>query len=322
MSITIGRLWSHPVKSMLGQPVDEVALSPGGLVGDRAYGFVDVESGRLVSAKHPRKYGALLTCTAAFTSTPQPGAAPPPVRVTFPDGSVVEGDLGEIAKHASALLGREVRMVTEVEPGVPFEEVWPELEGFGPDALADALVIPGAEEDGQRVIGLPAGIAAPGTMLDFAPLHFLTTSTLRAMAGEHPGGVWDERRFRANLVIEDDSPAGELAEDVWCGSDLLIGDEVRIHVVAPTPRCVMTTLAQGHGADALAADRDILRTVARANNRALGELGRFACAGAYAEVVTPGVVRVGDPVRVVPRASDTSPLAEAIAMLSKGLSGG
>lgn len=321
MSITIGRLWSHPVKSMLGQPVDEVTLSSRGLVGDRAYGFLDVETGRLVSAKHPRKYGAMLTCSASFTATPQPDAAPPPVRVSFPDGSVVEADVGEIAKHASALLGREVRMVTEVEPGVPFEEVWPEMEGFGPDMLADALAIPGAEEDGQRVIGLSAGIAAPGTMLDFAPLHFLTTSTLRAMANEHPDGAWDERRFRPNLLIDDDSPAGELAEDAWLGSELLIGDQVRIHVVAPTPRCVMTTLAQGQGADALAHDSGILRTVARANNRTLGELGRFACAGAYAEVVTPGVIRVGDPVRVVERSTDVSPMGEAIAMLIKGLPG-
>ncbi len=322
MSNTIARLWSHPVKSMLGQPVDEVTLSSAGLVGDRAYGFVDVESGRLVSAKHPRKYGAMLTCSATFISTPRPDAAPPPVRVSFPDGTVVEGDLTQIAKQVSVLLGREVRMVTEVEPGVPFEEVWPELEGFGPDALADALVIPGAEEDGQRVIGLPVGIAAPGTLLDFGPLHFLTTSTLRAMAAEHPDGTWDDRRFRPNLLIDDDSPAGGLAEDAWLGSDLLIGDQVRIHVVAPTPRCVMTTLAQGQGADALPADSGILRTVARANNRAIGELGRFACAGAYAEVVVPGVIRVGDPVRVVERASQTSPMGEAIAMLSKGLSGG
>ncbi len=37
------------------------------------------------------------------------------------------------------------------------------------------------------------------------------------------------------------------------------------------------------------------------------------------EVVTPGVIRTGDPVHVVERVSDRSPIAEAIAMLSQVL---
>lgn len=317
MSISVSRLWHHPVKSMQGEVVDEVVLGPGGLVGDRAYGFVDVETERLVSAKHPKRYGAMLTCAATFAQPPRTDAPTPPVRVTFPDGTVVDGDEDEITRRVGALLGREVRMVTSVPAGVPYEEVWPELEGFGPDALADALQITASDEAGERIVGIPTGIGAPGTLLDLSPLHVLTTSTLRAMAAEHPGGTWDDRRFRPNILFDDDEPVEGLAEDGWFGSDLLIGDEVRIHIVAPTPRCVMITLEQGD----LGRDHDILRTVARANNRPLGELGRFACAGAYAEVVTPGVVRSGDAVRVVEAESETSPLAEAVAMLSQGLRG-
>lgn len=317
MSITVSRLWHHPVKSMKGEIVDEVVLGPGGLVGDRAYGFVDRETERLVSAKHPKRYGRMLECAASFTRPPQVDAPPPPVRVTFPDGAVVEGDEEEITRRVGELLGREVEMVTSVPPGVPYEEVWPELEGFGPDALASALEITKADESGERIVGIPTGIGAPGTLLDLSPLHILTANALRAMAAEHPDGVWDDRRFRPNILFEDDAEGDGLVEDAWFGSDLLIGDEVRIHVVAPTPRCIMITLEQ----DGLGRDHGILRTVARANNRRLGDLGQFACLGAYAEVVTPGVVRTGDPVRVVAPERETSPFAEAIAMLSAGLRG-
>lgn len=315
MGITVSRLWQHAVKSMQGQVVDEVVLGPGGLLGDRAYGFLDVETGRLVSAKHPKRYGAMLACTAEFVHPPRVDAPIPPVRVSFPDGSTIEGDVDQIAKHVSTLLGREVRMVTSVDPGVSYEEVWPVLEGFGPDALAEALTITKSDEAGEHIVGIPLGIGSPGTLLDLSPMHVLTTSTLRAMAAEHPAGQWDERRFRPNIVFDDDGATDGLAEDAWFGSDLLIGDSVRIHIVAPTPRCVMTTLAQ----PGLPHDSDILRTVAQTNNRSLGELGNFACAGAYAEVIVPGIVCTGDPVRVVERASPTSPLADAVAMLSEGL---
>lgn len=317
MSISVSRLWHHPVKSMQGQVVDEVVLGPGGLVGDRAYGFVDVETERLCSAKHPKRYGALLTCSAAFAHPPRTDAPVPPVRVTFPDGTTVDGDQEEITRRVTELLGRAVRMVTSVPDGTTYEDVWPELEGFGPDALPDALEIDPSDEAGERIIAVPTGIATPGTMLDLSPLHILTTSTLRALAAEHPDGVWDDRRFRPNILFEDDEAGDSTVEDEWFGSDLLIGDQVRIHVVAPTPRCVMITLEQGD----LARDHDLLRTVARANNRRLGDLGAFACAGAYAEVVTPGVVRAGDQVRLVEGERETSPFAEAVAALSAGLQG-
>lgn len=320
MSITVGRLWHHPVKSMQGEVVDEVVLGPGGLVGDRAYGFLDLETDRLCSAKHPKRCGALLGCRATFAHPPRTDAPAPPVRVTFPDGTTVEGDEVEIAARVSALLGYEVRMVSSVPAGVVYEDVWPELEGFGPDAFFRSLQITDAADDpaGERILGIPPGMAAPGTLLDLAALHVLASSTLGALAAEHPDGDWDERRFRANIVFDDEGEHGDgYVEDGWIGSDLMIGEQARVHVVAPTPRCVMPTLEQ----PGLAHDHEILRTVARVNRRSLGELGKFACAGVYAEVVTPGVVRTGDRVSVVESAAESSPLGDAVAMISAGMRG-
>lgn len=329
MTVTVGRLWHHPVKSMRGEMVDEVVLGPGGLIGDRAYGFVDLETERLVSAKHPKRYGALLNCQASFTRPPRVDEPTPPVRVSFPDGSVIDGSTEDgpelIARQVSALLGREVRMVTGVAPGVTYEEVWPELAGFGPADFYGAMQVNRAEDDeaGERILAVPAGMAAPDTLLDLAALHVMAASTLSSLAQLHPLGKWDDRRFRPNILFDDEGaePAsaggldGRYAEDSWIGCDLRIGHQVRVHVVAPTLRCPMPTLAQGE----LPRDGDILRTLVRESSRQLGELGKFPCAGAYAEVVTPGVVRTGDPVEITATVATESALASAVEMIGAGL---
>ena len=67
---------------------------------------------------------------------------------------------------------------------------------------------------------------------------------------------------------------------------LAIGDEVRLSITGPCPRCVMTTLPQGD----LPRDPDILRTAARHNH---------VHVGVYAAVVRGGMIRRGDSVRRV-----------------------
>jgi uncharacterized protein YcbX len=54
---------------------------------------------------------------------------------------------------------------------------------------------------GDRIIGVPVAMAAPGTMLDLAALHILATNTLRTLAASHPDGDWDPRRMRPNMLI-------------------------------------------------------------------------------------------------------------------------
>jgi hypothetical protein len=318
MSVRVGQLWHYPVKSMQGEPTDEIILGPAGVIGDRAYGFVDIEAGRLVSAKHPKRYGPILECRAVFTTAPVLDGDLPPVRVTFPDGVTVDGDHDEITARVGKLLGCEVRLATvEVDGDVLVEEVWPDLEGFGPVDFYRMLQI-GTEADdpaGERMIGFPPAMAAPGTLNDLAAMHVLATSTLATLAAEHPGGRWDARRFRPNILFDDGNEAGDNGEDGWIGQDLRIGAEARITVLAATPRCIMTTLGQAD----LSRDPEVLRTMARANRRPLGPFGLFAAAGAYAEVVTPGTVRVGDPVAVEPSAATDGPLANVMAAMASAL---
>jgi uncharacterized protein len=127
----------------------------------------------------------------------------------------------------------------------------------------------------------PFAVLAPGTLFDAAPIHFVTTSSLRAIGA-------DAKRFRPNFVIETDGEG--FVENEW--KRVRIGDVI-LKVFEPTPRCVVPSLAQP-GVDA---DLSVLkRLVARNRLYVESAKGTFACLGAYALVEKTGEVRVGDSV--------------------------
>jgi uncharacterized protein YcbX len=134
--------------------------------------------------------------------------------------------------------------------------------------------------------------------VDLAQVHVLAASTLRQLADEHPGGGWDPRRMRPNILVDD---GGLLAiEDDWLSCDVHLGGQAVVHLAILTPRCVMTTLPQ----PGLPKDAAILKAIARLGLKDLPFFGQSACAGWYADIVSPGVVRRGDPIdveRVAPR---------------------
>jgi uncharacterized protein YcbX len=139
----------------------------------------------------------------------------------------------------------------------------------------------------------------PGTFFDYGVVHLVTTATLDHLSELYPAGRFDPRRFRPNVLVDSAGDAG-FVENAWIGKTIAIGDDVRIRVTDPCPRCVMTTLAQ----EDLPADPGILRTAAR-HNRMVGGEGRgpdgvyAASIGVYGAVARGGTVRRGDPVRVL-----------------------
>jgi len=76
---TVVSLWRYPVKSMMGEELNACEVTERGLCGDRAYGLVDQETGKLASAKHPRKWGRLFDFRADFVEPPRLGTPTPPV---------------------------------------------------------------------------------------------------------------------------------------------------------------------------------------------------------------------------------------------------
>ena len=77
-------LWRYPVKSMLGEELHATYVTDGGLLGDRVYAVMDQSTGKVASAKYPRKWGTLIACHASFLEPPRLGAQLPTVRIALP----------------------------------------------------------------------------------------------------------------------------------------------------------------------------------------------------------------------------------------------
>jgi uncharacterized protein len=273
---------------MQGETPREVTVDAAGVVGDRAYALVDGQSGAVASAKDPRRWADLLGFSARFSAEPGRGQ---PVTITLPGGATVSSTDPDIDRQLSSAAGRTVTLSGAPATGASYDEVWPDIDGLAPQEFVTSLQT-GQTSAGEVVTALPVGMLAPGTFQDVAPVTILTTASLRAARRLHPAGDWDPRRFRTTILIDADGDF--FVENDWLGRTLTIGT-VRLSVFAPTPRCVMVTLAQPD----LGTDREVLRTVARHNRAEVPGAGRFACLGAYASADMGGTIRVGDSVELV-----------------------
>src|SRR5438270_13918671 len=117
MPTTVGTLETlsrFPVKSLLGETPASVDLTESGIVGDRAWGLVDVETGKVASAKHPRMWSALLGLRATYADGPGAGNA---LRIELADGTTVGSNDDDVDKRLSAAIGRDVHLTAEVPTG-------------------------------------------------------------------------------------------------------------------------------------------------------------------------------------------------------------
>ena len=283
---TVARIRRYPVKSMLGEDVPDSFVTERGLLGDRAFGVVDADTGKLASAKRPRLWGSLLSFSASFDEPLTPDGPLPPAGIIFPDGAMRSTADPSIDEELTRRLGRSVRLAASHTDMIYMEEVW--RGDLKDDAKPYGPVI--GDDHGQTMIQVPASIGVPGGFFDATAVHLLTTSTLRRLAEHSPDSRFEPERFRPNLVI--DVPDGDgFVENDWPEHTVAIGDAVRLEILMRVPRCVVTTLAQGE----LPQDPEILRTVAR-HNKASAFVSDYPCVGVYANVAGSGTIRVGDPV--------------------------
>lgn len=292
VGVIIDQLWRFPVKSMLGERLDEIEVTERGVVGDRSYALLDGVDGKVVSAKNPRKWAKVLELEARFVDPPTSGGEVPPVVVSFPDGSEVRSDDATADAVLSSFLGRDVHLTSSPPGEVTMEETWPDIEGLAPASFIESTRIE-TEHPDDVVSDIQMAMAAPpGTFFDLATLHLLTTSTLDTLTRAYPDGRFDVRRYRPNVLVR--SADDGYVENGWVGSQVHLGTGgAAMQVSFPTMRCIMTTMAQGD----LPSDTGLLRTIARENRLPIGG-GTWACAGVYGGVAAPGPVRVGDPVTV------------------------
>jgi uncharacterized protein len=102
---SVAAVWRYPVKSMIGEQLNDSSVTERGLAGDRAYALVDVETGKVISAKNPRKWGNLFEFRAAFVEPPKDTHALPAARITFPDGANATTDEADIDERRQSRSG-------------------------------------------------------------------------------------------------------------------------------------------------------------------------------------------------------------------------
>lgn len=262
----ITELRAYPVKSLAGQTLDDVAVEPWGLAGDRRWALVD-QSGESVTA---REVPALLGLRAEQVDEDT-------IRIHDRDGGSILVDtplgLGPVPVSHSRQgfanpADEDVNWWIAERVGQPLRLVWQE----------DPTV--------RRVSGAHGGQDRDVLSLaDAGPLLLTSeTSLTRLQAwvdeGDQPLQL-SMVRFRPNVVIDGQEP---FAEDSWATVRL---GEVTFRTAELCDRCVMTT----YDPHTLAKSPEPIATLAR-HRRWDGK----TWFGTRLVPLGEGVLRVGDPV--------------------------
>jgi uncharacterized protein YcbX len=228
----IAEIWRYPVKSMLGEQLDQASVDSGGIQGDRRWAVVDKESGVSLSAK---RYVDLLGCQA-WTSDAG-------VMIRLPDGGEYPVDSVDVSHGLSDLLGRAVTTRSA--------EATEKIQHEFPTAVTEGKGEPFLYEPETKAF------------FDCAPLQLLTTATLRKLQQLLPNSVIHPARFRPNFLVETEET--EFVENDWVNNDITLGS-LRCHVYDDTRRCIMVAVGQGD----LARDTEVIRTILRRNEGRAG----------------------------------------------------
>jgi len=172
-----------------------------------------------------------------------------------------EGVRSSRSRHHYTLLGLHGSLGSEGEPLIDGHR-WDSSEALG--LVRDAA---GPESELAAYLGVDR--------FDILPLLVATDGAVAAFGR-------DVRRLRPNILI---AGVNGMAEGDWPGSELHIGDAV-IRLDSLRPRCPMTTVDP----DTLERDPEVLKDIYR---RLGGSLALNA------DVSVPGIIHVGDPVRLV-----------------------
>ena len=247
MPVTVSQLAIAPVKGMRLQRSTEIKLGHHGVVGDREFLVVDDDCKLLLTARNP---GLLRV---------EPCWEPDRNRLSlrFPDGCVVQG---------------------EPEPGAA-----------AITRMYDGREIPGRVISGPLSAALSGYLGRAAHLFKRAPDHLghddrpvtlMSEASLHALAAEFSGTAPDPRRFRMTITVTGAAP---WAEHGWGGQQVTIGD-IALRVLAPVPRCVVTT----RNPESSTTDARILHALARLRGK------NDITFGVWCEIIQPGHIQVGD----------------------------
>jgi uncharacterized protein YcbX len=260
----VARLSIAPVRGLALQHPASIDVVEGGVLEDRRFYLVD-EHGRLVD----RLLAGGLVQVAAETN---PDATW--LRMTFPDGTVVQGDVTLDEPVATEIYGRHA--IGRVVGG-------PWAAALTPFAYRPVLLVRCDKPGGTR-------IRADETTVRNA-VSIVSDGSLRELARQLDVPEVDGRRFRMLIEVEG---AAAHEEDGWIGEEVAIGSAV-LHITKPDARCAITTQDPDTGER----DLDTLRTIIRYRGFRAGDAERKIDFGVLGEVHTAGTISVGDPVNVL-----------------------
>jgi uncharacterized protein YcbX len=275
---SVARLSIAPVRGLALQHPASIDVVDGGVLEDRRFYLVD-QHGRLVD----RLLAGELVRVAAETDREATR-----LKLTFPDGTVLEDEVQLDEPVRTEIYGRLA--IGHVVGG-------PWAAALEPFAHRRVLLVRCDRPGGTR-------IRADETHVRNA-VSLVSDGSLRELAQQLGVEAVDGRRFRM-LVEIDDAAAHE--EDTWIGGEVAIGSAV-LSITKPDARCAITTQDPDTGERNL----DTLRTLIRYRGFRAGDPDKKIDFGVLGEVLQPGRISVGDPVRVLAAvAPDASERPESV----------
>ncbi|MBC2677830.1 MULTISPECIES: MOSC domain-containing protein [Pseudomonas] len=264
---SLAALYRYPLKSAIGQSLQQSPVDGLGLLGDRRWMLVDAQSGRFLSQRADPRLGQLGTQVGEDAGLRLSASGYPELNVAVPESGELRGvtlwndsfrvpDAGEeAARWVSDFVGKPTRLVY-----VPTERARTVSAGYG--------------EGGDKV-----------AFADGFPLLLIGQGSLDDLSAR-VGRTLEMARFRPNLVVQD---SAAFAEDGW--KRIRIGG-LDFRVLKPCARCILTTLDPHTGERS--ADREPLATLKRYRQQdghaMFGQ--NLVCDGA-------GVLEVGMPITVL-----------------------
>ena len=251
---TVAGFTTTPVKSMALTRPDRIELTAFGCVGNRRFSCARSDGSRVSGISK----AALMPIRPAYDPLTER------LRLTFPDGSAVEGDASGTGAALTVELFDRPIPVRVVEG--PFTAAI--REHARDDTLVFARVVEPEYAGGKH----RASVVSLASVAD---------------VGRHTGDEQlDSRRFR--MLIEVDG-VDAYEEDTWQGRHVRFGEAI-VRVGDRMNRCIMTTLDPDTG-EQNAPVLDALAQHRRVGNELL--------LGVYGDIEQPGVVAVGDDVMVL-----------------------
>lgn len=274
----VSRLSIAPVRGLALHHPASIEVVDGGVVQDRRFYLVD-EHGRLVD----RLLSGELVRVAAETN---PEATW--LKLTFPDGRVIEGDVAVDEPVRTEIYGRL---------GIGHVVGGPWASALAPFAHRQVLLVRCDRPGGTRI--------KEGEDYVRNAVSLVSDGSLRELAGQLGVEAVDGRRFRMLIELEGAAPH---EEDTWIGGEVAVGSAV-LSITKPDARCAITT----QNPDTGERDLDTLRTLIRYRGFRAGDPDRKIDFGVLGEVIQPGTIAIGDELRVLAAsAPDATELPESV----------